>query len=393
MALYCSFHKLDGMVNVLASTCNHEECNTLPTFNVKGQKRGLYCSIHKLDQMVNVVSPRCKHEGCDTLPAFNTDGQKNGLYCAIHKLDGMVDVKSPRCDHGGCDTIPVFNIEGQKRGLYCSIHKQCGMVNVRYSSCAESDCKKQATHNIEGQPATYCKTHKLSGMVDVKNRLCQEIGCQKQPCYNIEGDRAIFCNIHKTGMMINVITKRCKTHLCETQVCTDKFEGLCLRCYVYTYPDKPVSKNYKTKERATVDTVLEKFPDITWTCDKKVQDGCSLRRPDIQGDFGSHIVIIEIDENKHTNYDCSCENKRIMQISQDVNHRPIIFIRFNPDGYTDINDKNITSCWCVNKLGIMTIKKTKKIEWGERIRSLHEQIQYWIDNIPEKLIETVQLFY
>ena len=154
-----------------------------------------------------------------------------------------------------------------------------------------------------------------------------------------------------------------------------------------------MSKNYKTKEQATVVTVLEKFPDITWTCDKKVQDGCSLRRPDIQGDFGSHIVIIEIDENMHTDYDCSCQNKRIMQLSQDVGHRPIVFIRFNPDGYTDINDKNITSCWGVNKLGIMTIKKNKKNEWEERIRSLHDQIQYWIDNVPEKLIETVQLFY
>ena len=31
--------------------------------------------------------------------------------------------------------------------------------------------------------------------------------------------------------------------------------------------------------------------------------------------------------------DCSCENKRIMEISQDLGHRPIVFIRFNPDEY------------------------------------------------------------
>jgi hypothetical protein len=44
---------------------------------------------------------------------------------------------------------------------------------------------------------------------------------------------------------------------------------------------------------------------------------------------------IEIDENQHVAYDCSCENKRIMELSQDVGHRPIVFIRFNPDGYKD----------------------------------------------------------
>jgi hypothetical protein len=180
--------------------------------------------------------------------------------------------------------------------------------------------------------------------------------------------------------------------MCDTQV-TNKYEGYCLRCFVHTFPDKPVSRNYKTKERATVDTVLEKFPDISWVCDKTIQDGCSKKRPDIRGDMGSHIVIIEIDENHHSLYDCSCENKRVMEISQDVGHRPIVFIRFNPDDYTDINNNKITSCWGTNKYGILTVKPTKKDEWQERIKVLHEQIQYWIENVPEKNIETIQLFY
>jgi hypothetical protein len=109
--------------------------------------------------------------------------------------------------------------------------------------------------------------------------------------------------------------------------------------------------------------------------------------------MGSHIVIIEIDENHHSLYDCSCEHKRVMEISQDVGHRPIVFIRFNPDSYTDINNQKIASCWGANKLGFMVVKPTKLKEWEDRIKSLHEQIQYWIDNVPEKTIETVQLFY
>ena len=42
-----------------------------------------------------------------------------------------------------------------------------------------------------------------------------------------------------------------------------------------------------------------------------------------------------------------------MELSQDVGHRPIIFIRFNPDQYFDINNKKIASCWSYSK-----IKKT-----------------------------------
>jgi hypothetical protein len=34
--------------------------------------------------------------------------------------------------------------------------------------------------------------------------------------------------------------------------------------------------------------------------------------------MGSHIIIVEIDENKHTDYDCSCENKRLMELSKDL---------------------------------------------------------------------------
>jgi hypothetical protein len=107
--------------------------------------------------------------------------------------------------------------------------------------------------------------------------------------------------------------------------------------------------------------------------------------------MGSHIIIIEIDENKHNDYECSCENKRLMEISQDLGHRSIVFIRFNPDSYTNEKGILVKSCWKLNKLGVMTI--SKKEEWNNRIKVLKEQIQYWIDNPTEKTVEIIQLFY
>jgi len=109
--------------------------------------------------------------------------------------------------------------------------------------------------------------------------------------------------------------------------------------------------------------------------------------------MGSHIIIIEVDENKHDDYDCSCENKRLMQLSQDVNHRPIIFIRFNPDAYMNQAGILVKSCWKLNKLGVMQINKQKEKEWKERINTLKTTIQYWIDNSTEKTVEIIELYY
>jgi hypothetical protein len=83
-----------------------------------------------------------------------------------------------------------------------------------------------------------------------------------------------------------------------------------------------------------------------------------------------------------------------MELSQDLGHRPIIFIRFNPDGYKK-DGTIITSCWGQDKKGICIIKKSKKSEWAQRLSVLEEQINYWInrENTTNKTIETIQLFY
>ena len=110
--------------------------------------------------------------------------------------------------------------------------------------------------------------------------------------------------------------------------------------------------------------------------------------------MGSHVLVVEVDENQHTEYECSCENKRLMELSKDVGHRPLIFIRFNPDGYIDIRDIKIKSCWIMNKQsGILYVPKIKQTEWDKRLFILKEMVEYWIHQRPEKMVEIVQLFY
>ena len=338
----------------------------------------------------------CLHSGCEKQAIFNIEGEKNGLYCADHKTEEMIDVKNKTCDIIGCKKRPTFNIEGEIKAHFCAKHKKEGMIDVIHKKCDIIGCKKRPYFNIEGEKnGLFCADHKTEEMIDVKNKTCDIIGCKKRPTFNIEGEiKAHFCADHKTEEMIDVIHKTCLNDWCFTRVVTNKYDGYCLFCFVHMFPDKPTSRNYKTKEFAVVEYVKTHFPDLSWITDKKINDGCSKRRPDLYVDLGYQILIIEVDENQHGSYDCICENKRLMEISKDFGHRPIVFIRFNPDSYIKNNVK-ITSCWNINKRGISVVKKSKLNEWEERLLMLKKQVDYWTnqENKTGKTIETIPLFY
>ena len=382
-ALYCSTHKKAGMIDVKNKTCL--ECKKQPVFNVDGEKTALYCADHKKEGMVNVISKTCLE--CKKQPVFNVDGEKTALYCSTHKKAGMVNVKDKTCLE--CKKQPVFNVDSEKTALYCADHKKAGMVNVKDKTCLE--CKKRPVFNVDGEnTALYCADHKKEGMVNVKDKTCLE--CKKIPVFNVAGEtKRLYCSTHKKEGMVNVKDKTCKSEWCSTIV-QEKYDGYCLFCYMNKFPDKPVSRNYKTKEYSVVEYIKTTFPDLNWIADKIINGGCSKRRPDLFLDLTDQIVIIEVDENQHIDYDCSCQNKRIMELSQDVDHRPIVFIRFNPDDYKKMGE-NITSCWGQDKNGICVVKKTKRNEWTQRLTTLEEHIKYWIENRTNKTVEIIQLFY
>ena len=380
------------MINVNCKICVFPECKKQPTCNFEGNP-ALYCHQHKLNNMIDVANKKCAHQDCEIAPTYNYINKPGRLFCISHKLEGMINKTRKKCIIENCEGLPTYNIIG-KKGSHCINHKLDGMINVISKKCIFENCKTMPSYNIPGNKPLFCFKHKLNEMIDVAHKLCTFENCKKIACYNYEKEKiALFCNEHKLGDMIDINSKRCKSEWCNTTV-TKKYDGYCMFCFINLFPDKPVTRNYKTKEFAVVEYVKNNFADMNWIADKKVYDGCSKRRPDLFLDLGYQIIIIEIDENQHIDYDCSCENKRLMEISKDVNHRPIIFIRFNPDEYTSA-ENNITSCWGQNKNGIMVVKKSKVAEWEIRLDSLKEQILYWIspENKNEKTIEVVELFY
>jgi hypothetical protein len=276
------------------------------------------------------------------------------------------------CEHGkiksrckNCDGSEIC--EHGKRKSECK--------NCKGSQICEHGKRKQICKNCQGSQICEHGRDKGNCKQCVGSQICEH-GKRKQFCKKCDGKYL------------------CKNEWCETYG-NPKYEGFCLPCFVNNpeNQNKPIIRNYKTKEKDVVDRITQTFTNFTWVTDKKIQDGCSRRRPDLLLDMGSHIIIIEVDENKHTDYDCSCENKRLMELSKDLNHRPIVFIRFNPDDYTNQENILVKSCWKLNNLGVMQIIKNKQKEWEERIENLKQQIQYWIDNPTEKTIEIIELFY
>ena len=180
--------------------------------------------------------------------------------------------------------------------------------------------------------------------------------------------------------------------ICKSKIGNPKYDKLCVTCAIqegYT-----VKRNYKTKELSMVEFITQ-HTDVDWVNDKAYDLGCSNKRPDMVCDLGSHILIIECDENKHKHGDYSCENKRIMELSQDFSenniHRPIVVIRFNPDSYVDSNNQKIESCWKAGKDGILRIKN--KENWDLRLKELLDITHHYIANQPIKDVMFEYLFY
>jgi len=253
--------------------------------------------------------------------------------------------------------------------------------NKLRSGCRECNGGSVCGHN---KTRSHCKNCNGS-QICKHNKL-------RSTCKECKGGSICEHNKQKRYCKICGGSALCKTPLCETRG-IKKYNGYCMPCCIHMCPEVSVSRNYKTKEREVTDRIKESFPDFDWVLDKKVEGGCSKRRPDLLLDLGERIIIVEVDENKHTTYDCSCENKRLMELSRDLGHRPIVFIRFNPDGYVDSAGKKISSCWRLNGHGVMTIMKTRQKEWDIRINTLKDQVKYWVDNTTEKTVEIIELYY
>ena len=324
-ALYCVEHKENDHVNVTHKTCM--KCDKIPNFGNKGTKTALYCVEHKEADHVNVFSKTCLK--CSKQPVFGIKGTKTVIYCVEHKEDDYVDVKNKICLK--CDKIAHFGIKNTKNAIYCFEHKENMHIDVKHKLCIYNNCSTRASFGLLFKPKTHCSKHKTNNEHKQNNPKCEFQKCKNQPCYTNENDNyPLRCEDHKQDDDKNIVERNCSS--CKLP-CMLTENNLCNDCNEY------IEKKPHKRKEIIIKNVLDGNKLEYNTYDKIPTEACNKYRPDFVFDKNTYIIILEVDENQHQSYACECEQARMINLFQDFGGLPVVFVRFNPDGYTDNNDK------------------------------------------------------
>jgi len=385
--IFCGKHKLKNMIKIHKKVCNFEDCLVGPSYNFPDEKKPIRCTEHKLEGMIDFLHRKykCCFKDCKITAHFNFKGEKKGLYCNEHKSKGMINVVSKRCAFENCELRPLFNYEEEKTALYCSNHRLKGMIDLRHARCEHKDCYLAAYFNYKDQKkGRFCSHHKFKYMIDVLHDVCLVDGCNIAGRFNFKGQKkGLYCASHRKENMIDVKRKMCEVCNLTTAWIEKKY---CRGCFVFLNPDHSSNKNFLYKQKEIIKELEEEFK-IDQT-DRRIQGGCSKRRPDVVIDRFSHVVIVEIDEDQHKYYNKECEQQRINDLYQDFGYRPIVMIRFNPDSYSIFND------WTQRILGMFDKQKRKrKVEYELRINKLKEVLNKHVFNVPKEHFTKEYLYY
>ena len=239
----------------------------------------------------------------------------------------------PICLNTDCKKRPYFGLTN-KKAQYCAEHKSIDMINTVSKTCIYADCKKHATYGKLFSSKTHCVEHRNKNeYLREKNQpKCLSENCKHRPFYTDKKDNyPIRCELHKIDNDLNVIEKKCVN--CSLENFISNKNGMCNDCSDYIQI-KATRRHYK--EETVKKLLLEN--DFNIIHDKIPEGSCNKYRPDFILDCGKFFIIIECDEHQHSNYQCLCEQARMINIHQDIGGSiPVLFIRYNPDNYTDTN--------------------------------------------------------
>ena len=321
-AIYCVDHKEINHVNVVTKTCLI--CDKIPTYGIKGTNIPLYCKNHKEKDHVDIKHKMCLN--CDKRASFGIKYTKLALYCKNHKETDHVDVMNKICVK--CNKRPTYGVRGTKEAICCFIHKEIGHVDITHKTCKFENCYIRASYGFLFKSKTHCKKHKNNNEFIKNNPKCEFEKCKNQPCYTDENNYPLRCEDHKKEGDKNIIERQCSS--CGLN-CMLTEDNLCNDCNDYSE-----RKHHKRKE-TIIKNVLDANNFKYDTYDKIPSEACNKFRPDFVFDRGTYIIILEVDENQHQSYTCECEQARMINLFQDFGGLPVVFVRFNPDGYTDNN--------------------------------------------------------
>jgi len=290
--------------------------------------------------------------------------------------------KNRQCEHGKqrsrCNECGGSQI--CKHGKRKSRCKECGGSEIckhgkRREICKECDGSQICEH---GKQKSQCK--ECGG-----NQICEH-SLQRSRCKKCRGGGICEHNKQRPDCIICHPEKACQNCKYVYVKSSYRFHPYCFQCYCVLNPDEDIPRKFMIKENYLRKELKNYFFDDELVFNKIIDDGCSLRRPDVRIELLTHTIIIENDEEQHKN--TSCENKRTMELFTALGNRPLVMIRFNPDKYTK-NGVKVQGCFKDNKTSLSINKE----EWNKRINELISEIHYHMDNIPEKEVTTEYMYY
>lgn len=161
-------------------------------------------------------------------------------------------------------------------------------------------------------------------MISNPRSKCKSNGCKENALWGI--DRPLYCDQHYDPRIhTNLVEKECVS-------CNLVFKlndrGLCEYCDPEKQKRARLYKQYLVTQH-----ILNRYGSYVVSVDRVIDNGeCIKERPDVLLDFGTHFVVIEVDEHQHKDRVCECEHARMVNIGQALGLRTM-FIRYNPDPY------------------------------------------------------------
>jgi hypothetical protein len=390
-ATFCSNCKNDDMIDIKNNKCI--KCKIKhPIFGLSTDTKATLCGDCKNDNMIDIKNPKCIK--CKIKkPIFGLLTDKKATFWKDCKNDDMIDIKHQKCVK--CKIkYPCFGLSTDKKATFCSDCKNDDMIDIKHQKCVKCKIKHPIYGLSTDKKATFCSDCKNDDMIDIKHPKC--VKCKiKYPCFGLSTDKkATFCSDCKNDNMIDIKNPRCITQLCDKYSVIDKY---CTRCFYALNPNDKRCKRIKFKENEMIKYIQETFKDLNWICDNTLigDNMCLKYRPDVLLHLNNHSIVIECDEKQHRHYkdNNTCENSREHQIQEALN-RPVVFIRFNPDEYLDLNNKKVLSCFNVDKkLGFNTIPKNQESRWITRLETLKNTVLKSVEKPPINPIEKIYLYY
>jgi len=206
------------------------------------------------------------------------------------------------------------------------------MINVSKKTCFHGGCNTHVYYGIPGHQATSCAKHRLEGMIRKSNSKCQHPKCNENAIYGTNSPE--HCKEHKHDNELNLIEKRCKS--CGLLEILDE-DMKCGNCNPELFKRVRLAKQREIHSLlvANEEYLGKKYDTYDETINNRE---CGLERPDWTYDCGTHIVVLECDENQHSGRPCLCEQTRMINITQSFG-LPVIFLRYNPDRFKNKNNK------------------------------------------------------